>query len=172
MKLKIETLTADAFADFGQVIDTEVCTNQFAINGGTTQRFHDLAEVETIGEARGGISIFRGDARQFPMKIEMLERHPKGSQAFVPLQQRPYLVIVAPALNDEEPDLSRLRLFYATGAQGVNYFTGTWHHPLLALEEVSDFLVVDRIGEGHNCDEFHFPEESDIQIAAMSYEGV
>lgn len=157
MKLIPEPLTAESFAPFGDVIEANDFVQSFPINGGTTQRYHDLAKVQISGEARAGISIFRGDARSFPLRITMLERHPKGSQAFVPLQGRPYLVLVAPNGLDDKPDLDNIRLFHATASQGVNYFQGTWHHPLLALEDVSDFLVVDRIGEGHNCDEYDFP---------------
>lgn len=165
MSFTLEALTAEAFAPFGDVIEASESANSFAINGGTTQRFHDLAAVETRGQARGGISIFRGQAREFPMEIRMLERHPKGSQAFMPLQGRPYLVVVAPNDKNDEPDLSQIRLFYATANQGVNYCLGTWHHPLLALQATSDFLVVDRIGDGHNCDEFFFSDEKVMTIA-------
>ncbi|MBJ7553343.1 ureidoglycolate lyase [Marinomonas spartinae] len=164
MPFVLEPLTAEAFAPFGEVIAATESAHSFAINGGTTERFHDLAAVEVDGEARGGISIFRGQAREFPIAIRMLERHPKGSQAFMPLQGRPYLVVVAPNGANDVPNLSQIRLFYATAEQGVNYRSGTWHHPLLALQATSDFLVVDRIGEGHNCDEFFFSDEQVMTI--------
>jgi ureidoglycolate lyase len=85
----------------------------------------------------------------------MLERHLLGSQAFVPLNDKPYLVVVAPA---GELDAQRIRAFVTSGWQGVNYAKGVWHHPLLALDRVSDFLVVDRGGEGRNCDEQMLPQ--------------
>ena len=85
----------------------------------------------------------------------MMERHPLGSQAFVPLSDAPYLIVVAPA-GDLDP--AKLRAFSTRGWQGVNYARGVWHHPLLALERVSDFLVVDRGGEGPNCDEAALPQ--------------
>jgi ureidoglycolate lyase len=94
----------------------------------------------------------------------MLERHPRGSQAFIPQNDKPYLVVVAPA---GELDPSKLRAFVSRGWQGVNYARGVWHHPLLALGEVSDFLVVDRGGEGHNCDEQDLPESVWLTEAAM-----
>jgi ureidoglycolate lyase len=81
----------------------------------------------------------------------MMERHPLGSQAFVPLSGKPYLVVVAPA--GDPPDVAALRVFLARGDQGVNYAPGVWHHPLLALDAVCDFLVVDRSGTTPNCDE-------------------
>jgi ureidoglycolate lyase len=79
----------------------------------------------------------------------MMERHPLSSQAFIPMGQQPYLVVVAPC---GELDISKIEVFLATANQGVNYHKGTWHHYCLALKEVSDFIVVDRGGEGHNCD--------------------
>ncbi|MEL0623097.1 ureidoglycolate lyase [Marinomonas arenicola] len=167
MRLIPEPLNAQVFAPFGEVIEASDAAPSFFINGGTTQRFHDLAAVTMMEEAEdsqgsrpvhAGISVFRGQARRFPMMITMLERHPKGSQAFMPLQGRPYFVVVAPPGENDEPDLSQLRLFYASGQQGVNYHQGTWHHPLLALGQTSDFLVVDRIGGGSNCDEYPFPD--------------
>lgn len=154
--LTTQPLSREAFAPFGDVIET-AGAEHFAINNGSTERYHDLARVQLLGEdARALISIFRGRPFTTPLTIRMLERHPLGSQAFVPLSNRPYLVVVAePA---PEPALSTMRAFFAGGHQGVNYHAGVWHHPLLALEEVSDFLVVDRGGSGHNCDEHTLPE--------------
>lgn len=173
-----EPLTSEAFAPFGDVIEANAAAHSFLINGGTTQRFHDLAEVtcgndgvdgQDTTQARVGISIFRGQARVFPLPVTMLERHPKGSQAFIPLQALPYLVVVAPNGENDGPDLDRLRLFYVNAKQGVNYRQGTWHHPLLALAEISDFLVVDRIAGGPNCDEFYFPKEVQFMIEETDY---
>jgi ureidoglycolate lyase len=147
-RLRIEPLTPDAFAPFGDVIAPEAAQRVFPINAGNTQRFHDLAQVECLGDGgRVGISLFRGQPRELPFAVTMLERHPLGSQAFVPLSKTPYLVVVA-----KSPEATP-RAFLARDGQGVNYHRGTWHHPLLALETVSDFLVVDRIGPGDNCEE-------------------
>lgn len=152
--LKIERLTREAFAPFGDVIEL-AGAKHFAINGGTTQRYHDLATVD-LGPDGGRtlINVFRGQPRRLPYEVKMLERHPLGSQAFIPLKTTPYLVVVAPA---GELDVGRMRAFVSEGWQGVNYARGVWHHPLLALDEVSDFVVVDRGGEGHNCDEQDLP---------------
>lgn len=167
-QLTVEPLTNDAFAPFGQVIDTKNAAETFLINGGTTERFHDIAQVETESadglEPRAAISIFRGQARSFPFAIEMLERHPYGSQAFVPLQQTPYLLVVAPALDENQPDVSKMRLFYAEATQGVNYAKGVWHHPLISFDQASDFLIVDRIGDGNNCDVVEFQEIDQREI--------
>lgn len=127
----------------------------FAINEGTTDRFHDLAGVDT--KADGGtplISIFRGQPRPHPIDIKMVERHPLGSQAFYPLRDADWFVVVgAPG---DTPEVSTLRAFRATGRQGVNYHRGVWHHPLLVLKPDHEFLVVDRGGPGENCDEVWF----------------
>ncbi|AJW97611.1 ureidoglycolate hydrolase [Burkholderia gladioli] len=148
--LTIEALTRAAFAPFGDVIETEGA-RQIPINLGTTIRFHDLARVD-VAEQGGHtlVNLFRGQPRALPFEVKMLERHPLGSQAFLPLSERPYLVVVAPA---GELDPAQIRAFVSNGWQGVNYAKGVWHHPLIALGEVSDFVVVDRGGEGSNLNE-------------------
>ena len=93
----------------------------------------------------------------------MMERHPLGSQAFIPTGPHLWLTVVAPAGNPPEP--SDLRAFIAGAGQGVNYHRGVWHHPLIALEAVSDFIVVDRGGGGDNCDEYYFPEGEGILLS-------
>ncbi|MFC4273402.1 ureidoglycolate lyase [Sneathiella chungangensis] len=155
MKIGIEPLTRDAFAPFGDVIETTGAEN-FLINNGSTIRYHDLANVQTDAEGRVLINIFRATPLEYPLDVQLVERHPKGSQAFVPLNDRPYLVLVAP--KGETVRGGDLRAFMASGQQGVNYHAGTWHHPVLALHAVSDFLVIDRGGEGDNCDEFYFDD--------------
>lgn len=146
-----QPLSSEAFAPFGEVIEASAAVHHFTINAGNTERYHDLARIEPGAEGRVIISIFRGQPRALPFKVEMMERHPLASQAFVPLSGRPYLVVVAPP--GKAPGVEDLQVFLARGDQGVNYATGVWHHPLLALDEVSDFLVIDRSGPGHNCDE-------------------
>lgn len=146
-----QPLTREAFAPFGDVIEASDAALHFTINGGNTERYHDLATIEPGTDGKVIVSIFRGQPRQFPFTVEMMERHPRGSQAFVPMSGLPYLVVVAPA--GAAPTVANLSAFIARGDQGVNYATGVWHHPLLALDETADFLVVDRSGPGHNCDE-------------------
>lgn len=143
-------LTREAFAPFGDVLQTEGAEH-FPINDGTTERYHALAAVALDGpSARGILSIFRGEPVNPPVRLTLMERHPLGSQAFMPLDRRPYLVVVAPA--GDKFATGDLRAFLARGDQGVSYAPGVWHHPLLALEAVSDFLVVDREGPGNNCE--------------------
>lgn len=158
--LHIEPLTREAFAPFGDVIETDAAAQTYAINAGTTTRFHDLARIDTGRDGgRPVLSLFRAQPRTLPFPIALLERHPLGSQAFVPLSQRAYLVVVA-----TDPSATP-RAFLARDGQGVNYHAGTWHHPLLALGEVSDFLVVDRAGPGNNCDEVEL--ETPFQLPAL-----
>jgi ureidoglycolate lyase len=149
-RLAIEPLTREAFAPFGDVIELEGA-KQIPINLGTTVRYHDLAKIDVADEAgRPIVNVFRGQPRTLPFEVKMMERHPLGSQAFVPLTDRPYLVVVAPA-GELVP--ARIRAFVSCGWQGVNYAKGVWHHPLIALGEVSDFVVVDRGGDGVNLQE-------------------
>ncbi len=143
-------LTPEAFAPYGQVIEASDATNHFSINDGNTERYHDLARIEPGPEGRAIVSIFRGLPRSLPFQVSMMERHPLGSQAFIPMSGRPYLVVVAPA--GDPPSVEALQVFYCRGDQGVNYDTGVWHHPLLALDAVSDFIIIDRSGPNPNCD--------------------
>ena len=144
-------LSAEAFAPFGQVIE---CSGHagYAINEGSSQRFSDLAQLEADAAGRLALSIFRAEARQAPFVLSCLERHPLGSQAFMPLHGQAFLVVVAerrPSPGEPAPD--SLRVFVSNGRQGINFRRGVWHHPLLALS-AGDFLVADRLGPGDNCE--------------------
>lgn len=158
--LTLEPLTRDAFASFGDVIEASDHVNHFTINDGNTERYHDLAHIDPGEQGKAIVSIFRGQPRRLPFSVSMMERHPRASQAFIPLSGRPYLVVVAPAGDPPGPDT--LRLFLCRGDQGVNYAKGVWHHPLLALDEVADFLVIDRSGPGDNCDVITLAETRQI----------
>ena len=150
VSLNIEPLTRTAFAPFGDVIEASDAAHHFSINDGNTERYHDLARIEPGVDGHAIVSIFRGQPRALPFTVTMMERHPKASQAFVPLSGRPYLVVVADPAST--PTAEDLRVFLCRADQGVNYAPGVWHHPLLALEVVSDFLIIDRAGPGENCD--------------------
>ncbi|WP_339886473.1 ureidoglycolate lyase [Vreelandella maris] len=152
LTLKAEPLTAEAFAPFGDVMDARTSAS-FPINAGRTQRHHDLAKVETLGEnARTLINIFVSQPITLPLELTFLERHPQGSQAFMPLHQERFIVVVAPPGEHINPD--EVRAFVTDGHQGVNYRAGTWHAIQSVLEREGEFLVVDRGGDGNNCDEF------------------
>lgn len=156
IELSPATLTKDAFAPFGDVIETDGAPH-YPINQGTTERYHNLANVD-VNDQDGQplISIFRGQPRPQPIALLIMERHPLASQAFVPMDKRDYLVVVAKPSETVTPE--DLVAFKARGDQGVNYHKGVWHHPLLVLQPDSDFLIVDRGGEGHNLDEVWFDE--------------
>lgn len=146
-RLAPKPLTAAGFAPFGEVIEADPARAR-AINYGWTTRYDDLARLDVEG-GRAIVSLFRSKPLD-PAVLKVFERHPLGSQAFVPLSGRPFLVAVAPP-GDFDP--AQVRLFRAGAGQGVNYARGTWHHFLLALEAESDFLVIDREGPGENLDE-------------------
>lgn len=157
----VEPLSRAAFAGFGQVIETEGAQH-FPINAGMTERFHDLARVELAGEnARPLISIFRGQPYVLPLALTLMERHPLGSQAFVSLSERPFLVIVA-ADNAGTP--GRPRAFITRPGQGVNIAMNTWHGVLTPLEAPSDFLVVDLGGDRNNLDEYRFLQPYHVEL--------
>jgi ureidoglycolate lyase len=148
--LQVRLLTRRAFAPFGDVIETRTAKS-YLINNDTTRRYHDLARVDV--RARSGrplLNIFRAQATSLPFEVREVERHPLGSQAFIPLDRLPYLVVVARSAPGGAP--GRVHAFVANGDQGVNYRRGVWHHPLMALDSTSDFLVIDRGGAGKNCD--------------------
>ena len=150
--LPVAALTAEAFADFGQVIARHGRSG-YAINEGSSQRYSDLAQLEADADGRLALSIFRAKARQAPFALGVLECHPLGSQAFVPLNGQSFLIVVAAARPDpNQPDPSILKVFLSDGQQGINFRRGVWHHPLLALAD-GDFLVADRLGPGENCEE-------------------
>lgn len=158
--LEILPLTKSAFAPYGDVIEADPSKMRL-INNGTTERYHGLAAPVVVGEPERLIfNIFRGQPRHFPYVIDMMERHPYGSQSFVPLSGRPFLVGVA---DDEDGRPGRPKIFLAEAHQGVNYFANTWHHPLMALGEVSNFLVVDRDNTAANLEEFSFETPYQIQ---------
>jgi ureidoglycolate lyase len=153
--LDILPLTRQAFAPFGDLIETDPASMRL-INGGNTERHHALAAPDLSGEgARIVLNIFRGKPRLFPYAIDMMERHPFGSQSFTPLSGHPFLVVVA---EDERGRPGTPKVFLARPEQGVNYHRNVWHHPLMTLGSVSDFLVVDRDGPGNNLEEFFFDQ--------------
>ncbi len=142
-------LTAEEFAPFGDVLDA---TGQFRlINDGMCRRHHDRARLD-FGDTRAGISIFQAEPRSLPYSFDLIERHPDGSQAFLPMTQHPFLVIVATSPADTP------RAFLTNGAQGINLHRGTWHGVLTPLHAPGLFAVVDRIGTTPNLEEHWFSE--------------
>jgi ureidoglycolate lyase len=161
--LKTEPLTRENFAPYGDVIETEGAKH-FPINAGTIERFHDLAQIDLGPEegARTLLSIAQCNVvAKLPCPVPLVERHPLGSQAFVPFDATPVIVVVAPP--GEEVSAASLRAFISNGHQGINYHRGVWHLPLIALDKQQQFLIVDRGGAGNNCEEFHFKDD-EIQL--------
>ena len=146
-------LTADAFAPFGDVLEAAGPPDR-RINGGLCGRWHDRARLDFGPGGRAGLSLFLADPVALPFSLEGVERHPEGSQAFLPMTQNPFLVIVA---ADEGGRPGEPRAFLSAPGQGVNLHRGTWHGVLTPLTAPGLFAVVDRIGPGANLEEFRYP---------------
>ena len=144
-------LTSTAFAPFGRVIECGHASAD-AMNSARFQRYNALAKLDLDAGLDGIISIAECiEPSSLPYQIDLMERHPRGSQAFVPLSETRMIVVVAPA--GEEIDLSTLQAFVSDGRQGIQYHRGIWHMPLIAFEAGQRFLVVDADDDEHNCDE-------------------
>ena len=140
-------VSKESFADFGDVISSENI-KAININAGYAKRFDGIANLNTSKDnGETTISIFSALKRSFPMKIDMMEKHPLGSQAFVPMKETTFLVFVAP--KGVKPNLNEVEAFIVPSGIGVNYNPGTWHFPLISTEDMN-FLVVDRKGSGDN----------------------
>lgn len=154
-------LTRAAFEPFGDVIETEG-VHHFPINNGKCERYHDLARIEATGpNARVLISIFKGTPYDLPLMLTLVERHPFGSQAFVPLSPNPYLVIVC---TDTGEGPGTPQAFITLPWQGVNYPPNRWHAVLTPIGKPQDFVVIDRGGDGINLEEFAFEEPWIIEL--------
>ncbi len=153
MTRQIETrpMTAQAFAPFGDLIEASGAPDKI-INQGHCGRFHDRARLDFV-DGRVGISLFNADPRALPYRLDMVERHPDGSQAFIPMTSNPFLVIVAPDAGGK-PGIPQA--FVTRPGQAVNYHLGTWHGVLTPLHAPGLFAVVDRIGDGANLQEHWF----------------
>jgi ureidoglycolate lyase len=164
VELHAVPLTAERFAPYGQVI-APLAEHRDAMNAARFERFDDLAkvDVDTEGDAHAAISIARSrSASVLPYTFDMVERHPLGSQAFIPLSRFRFAVVVAPA--GESVDAADLRAFVTNGQQGISYRRGTWHMPLIAFETAHDFLIVDRAGGGGNCEEHVFDQRITLHV--------
>ncbi|WP_420326742.1 ureidoglycolate lyase [Mameliella sp.] len=151
-------LTHEAFAGFGDVIDTAGEADKI-INQGLCGRYHDRAHLDFAG-GRPGVSLFKAEPRSLPLTLEMVERHPEGSQCFIPMSMDGFLVVVA---KDDDGKPGRPRAFLTTPGQAINFHRGTWHGVLTPLAAPGLFAVVDRIGEGPNLEEHWFEEPYEIE---------
>ena len=140
-------ITKENFSLFGDIISTRDA-KPIDINAGYAKRFDDLANINTYKDnGKTIVSIFSAKKRNFPMKIDMMEKHPLGSQAFIPMKETTFLVLVAP--ENDKHDLNKIESFIVPSGVGINYKPGVWHFPLIATEDMN-FLVVDRKGAGEN----------------------
>ena len=158
MKIIIEPkpINKENFSKFGDMITTENI-RPVEINNGYAKRFDDIAKVDTsINNGETTISIFSALKRSFPMKIDMMEKHPLGSQAFIPMKETTFLTLVAP--EGEKPDIEKIESFIVPKGIGVNYKANVWHFPLISTEDMN-FLVVDRKGSGDNLVIENFDKE-------------
>jgi ureidoglycolate lyase len=155
-RITAEPLTDAAFAPFGDVLEAAGPPDRL-INQGLCGRFHDRARLD-FGTGRAGISVFDAVPRALPYRLDMVERHPEGSQAFLPMTEAPFLVIVAP--GGSVPGTPRA--FLTAPGQGINLLRGTWHGVLTPLHGPGLFAVVDRIGEGMNLEEHWFEQPWEI----------
>lgn len=149
--IRAEPLTAEGFASFGDVLEA-AGTPDFMINAGLCGRHHDLARPETDSDGTVSLSVGRSEAISLPLSLRMMERHPHGTQAFVPMGGVRFLVIVA---GDQEGVPGTPRAFLTNGSQGIQYKMNCWHGVLAPLVGPSDFLIVDRVGPGDNLEEHH-----------------
>lgn len=158
-------LTREAFTPFGEVIQTED-SEHYSINNGNCERYHALANAEAVGEdARVIINILRSNPYKLPLRLSMVERHPLGSQAFMPLSSGSFLIVVC-ADGSEGP--VQPQAFITKPGQGVNYPRNRWHGVLMPIGMAQDFIVVDRAGSGSNLDEFYFEEPWEIHLDELS----
>ena len=156
-RIHIEPLTTAAFAPFGDVLSFDGAADQI-INQGKCGRYHDRAAIMLEG-GKAGISLFDAEPRDLPYQLDLLERHPLGSQAFLPMSEQPFLVIVAP---DEAGRPGTPRAFITEPYVGVNYHANIWHGVLTPLSAPGRFAVIDRIGDGDNLEEFWLEEPYEV----------
>lgn len=147
-RLNLKPLTSDAFAPYGDVIQKQGHYPE-EINYGQTRKYANLAGIDASDEGgETAVHIYRSRPISLPFRVELMENHPLGSQAFIPLHKRPFLVVVAPPADELE--FKSIQGFFTNGEQGVNFGKGVWHHYQISLDEISDYLVIDRGGPGNN----------------------
>lgn len=160
--LQATPLTAAAFADYGDVIESS--RNDSALmNAATFERFDDLCKIDIANNERVAVSIARCvTPSALPLSVAMVERHPLGSQAFVPLGSAKIILVVAPPGDDV--DVAALRAFVTDGRQGFNYHRGTWHMPLASFDAGQEYLIIDRADQQQNCDLYQLPQSIAIEV--------
>ena len=154
--IKPTKITRKNFAPYGDLISSEGIT-PININAGYAKRFDDLIDINVLkDEGKTIVSIFSALKRNFPMKIDMMEKHPLGSQAFIPMKETIFITFVAPP--GEKPDINKIESFIVPSGTGIYYIAGVWHFPLISTEDMN-FLVIDRKGSGNNLIIYNFEKE-------------
>ncbi len=157
-----QPLTAHAFAPFGEVLEAAGTPDKI-INAGFCSRYHDRAQLDFGTDGRAGVSIFKAEPRTLPYRLDLLERHPDGSQAFIPMSMTEWLVIVA---TGDGPEPGAIHAFLAAPGQGINLRRGCWHGVLTPLHAPGLYAVVDRIGTTPNLEEFTLPDPVEVTASA------
>jgi ureidoglycolate lyase len=163
LNLSPQPLNRENFAEFGDVIEIGGARH-FSMNGGSLERYYDLAGIDIDHNSGGRVALSITKVNQvtsLPHTFSMLERHPLGSQAFIPLGRAVMYIVVAP--EGESVDAGDLRVFVSDGLQGVNYRPGVWHMPLVVLAAQDRFLIVDRGGDTSNCDFLELEQKLRLQ---------
>ena len=161
LELTARPLTAAAFAAFGEVIEPENAA-RISINDGLTTRFHDLFTIDVNDNGgRAVVSLFRTAPLPLPHRVRTMERHPRGSQAFMPTDEIPFLVLVGADVGGDFGPIGAadLSLFITNGRQGVNFYKNIWHHFQIVLKKQRDFIIIDRAGPGDNLEETQINDE-------------
>jgi len=156
--IRTQALTAEAFAPFGEVLEV-AGEPTVLINQGRCARYSDLAKLD-FNDGRAGISIFKSEICTLPCELNMVERHPLGSQAFIPMGGHPFMVVVA---EDKNGTPVNPQAFISAKGQAINFHRGTWHGVLTPLHQPGLFAVIDRIGDGTNLEEHYFDTPYQIQ---------
>ena len=157
--IKPVKISRSNFSSYGDLISTEDI-NPMNINEGYAKRFDNLANLDTSKDSgKTIVSIFSALKRTFPMKIHMMEKHPLGTQAFIPMKETTFLAFVAP--SGESPEIDKIQSFIIPPKMGINYKPGIWHFPLISTENIN-FLVIDRKGSGDNLIIHKFEKEKII----------
>lgn len=156
--IRLKALSAEAFRPFGDILDTDGTPDKL-INQGLCERYHDRAKLD-VADGQVGISIFNAQPRALPLTLEMMERHPIASQAFVPMSAHGFLVVVAP----DDGGIPGTPIAFETGAgQAINFHKGTWHGVLTPLHAPGLFAVIDYVGDAPNLEEYWFDESYVIE---------
>jgi len=149
-------IKSENFTNYGDLISSDI-VEPININDGYAKRFDNLASINTLkNNGKTIVSIFSATKRTFPMEIDMMEKHPLSSQAFIPMKETTFIAFVAPL--GEKPDINKIESFVIPPGKGINYKPGIWHFPLISTENMN-FLVIDRKGDGENLIIHNFKSE-------------